>query len=130
MDRLTPEHALQALRQGALLVDIRPEYQRRADGDVPGAIVIERNHLEWRLDPCSPSRIPEATSHDLRWIVLCDEGCSSSLAAESLQMTGLPNVTDVQGGFRRWRAEGCPVTRPDRPARPRLADDDTRLEHT
>jgi rhodanese-related sulfurtransferase len=130
MDRVTPEYALQAMRQGALLVDIRPEYQRRADGDVPGAIVIERNHLEWRLDPCSPSRIPEATSHDLRWIVLCDEGCSSSLAAESLRNSGLLNATDVQGGFRRWRAERCPVTHPDRPARPRLAGDDTRLEHT
>jgi rhodanese-related sulfurtransferase len=108
------------------MVDIRPEYQRRADGDVPGAIVIERNHLEWRLDPCSPSRIPEATRHDLRWIVLCDEGYSSSLAAASLQDAGLVNATDVEGGFQRWRADGCPVTLHNAPARPRLADHDAR----
>jgi rhodanese-related sulfurtransferase len=125
--RMTPQQALQAQRQGAFLVDIRPEYQRRADGDIPAAIVIERNHLEWRLDPCSPSRIPEATTHDLHWIVVCDEGFASSLAAASLQTAGLVNATDMVGGFQQWRADGCPVTRSDQPVPPRVARHDSRV---
>ena len=125
--RLTPRQALRAQAQGAYLIDIRPEYQRRADGDIPAAIVIERNHLEWRLDPCSRARIPEATGHGLCWIILCDQGFSSSLAAASLQAAGLASSTDVIGGFQRWRADGCPIVCGDRPASPRLHRLDTRL---
>ena len=83
--RLTATQAWSAVRDGAFLVDIRPEFQRRADGELPGALVIERVHLEWRCDPASPARVPEATGYDVRWIILCDEGYSSSLAAASLQ---------------------------------------------
>jgi rhodanese-related sulfurtransferase len=125
--RMTPWQALQAQQHGAFLVDTRPEYQRRADGDIPGAIVIERNHLEWRLDPCSPSRTPEAIAHDVRWIVVCDEGFSSSLAAASLQAAGLVNATDMEGGFQRWLADGCPVTLNNPPAPPRVAHYDARV---
>lgn len=124
--RLTPIEAVAALRGDARLVDIRPEYQRRADGDIPAAIVVERNHLEWRLDPHSAWRIPEATRADVRWIVICDEGYSSSFAAASLQQLGLVNATDVAGGFQRWRADGCPVTRHVRPSPPRVARYDRR----
>lgn len=126
LNRLTPRQALQAQRQGAYLVDIRPHYQRQADGDIPTAIVIERNHLEWRLDPCSPSHIPEAVSHDLHWIIICDQGYSSSLAAASLKDAGLHKATDVDGGFQRWRSEGCPVIHSDPPASPRITRHDTR----
>jgi rhodanese-related sulfurtransferase len=125
--RLTPRQALRAQAQGAFLIDIRPEYQRRADGDIPAAIVIERNHLEWRLDPCSRARIPEATDHGLRWIIICDQGFSSSLAAVSLQAAGLGQTTDVIGGFQRWRADGCPIVHSEQPASPRLDRLDTRL---
>ncbi|MGE5828658.1 MAG: rhodanese-like domain-containing protein [Micromonosporaceae bacterium] len=118
--RLTPEAAWQRQREGARLVDIRPEFQRRADGEIPGAIVIERNHLEWRCDPRSYARIPEATDHTVAWIILCDEGFSSSLAAASLQRLGLRQATDVIGGFRAWRAAGLPVERPATPTPPRL----------
>jgi rhodanese-related sulfurtransferase len=119
--RLTPHQAAAALADGALLVDTRPEFQRRADGDVPGAIVIERNQLEWRCDPAGEARIPEAADRDVAWIVLCDEGCSSSLAAASLQAIGCRRATDVIGGFQAWRAAGLPVSRPARPVPPRLA---------
>jgi rhodanese-related sulfurtransferase len=118
--RLDPAEAGQAARAGARLVDIRPESQRRADGEIPGAIVIERNHLEWRLDPTSAGRIPEATDHDIAWIVLCDEGYSSSLAAASLQRLGLRNATDVTGGFHAWKAAGLPMS--PRPPAPRPSD--------
>jgi rhodanese-related sulfurtransferase len=111
LSRLEPHHALDALRRGGFLVDTRPEFQRRADGEIPGAIVIERVHLEWRLDPTSAARIPQAVGHDIEWIVLCDEGYSSSLAAASLRTLGLHKATDVIGGFRAWRAAGLPVTR-------------------
>lgn len=124
--RLTPLETVEALRGDARLVDIRPEYQRRADGDIPVAIVVERNHLEWRLDPRGAWRIPEATRADIRWIVLCDEGYSSSFAAASLHRLGLVNATDVTGGFQRWRADGCPVTRHARPCPPRVAGYDRR----
>lgn len=124
--RLTPRQALRAHQTGSFLVDIRPYYQRSADGDIPGAIVIERNHLEWRLDPCSPSHIPEATAHDQHWIIICDQGYSSSLAAASLQAAGLAMATDVEGGFQQWRDEGCPIVRGNPPATARLATEDTR----
>jgi rhodanese-related sulfurtransferase len=88
LDRLTPESAWRRMRGGAPLVDIRPEFQRRADGEIPGGIIVERNHLEWRCDPCNDARIPEALDHDVAWIVLCDEGFSSSLAAASLRQLG------------------------------------------
>ena len=118
--RLTPAEAAARAVLGAIIVDTRPEFQRRRDGEVPGAVVVERNHLEWRLDPRSCSRIPEATGYDVTWIVLCDEGYSSSLAAHTLRRIGLLNATDVVGGFQCWRAAGLPVTHPDPPTTPRL----------
>lgn len=119
--RLDPERAAAAVEQGARIVDTRPEFQRRADGEIPGAIVIERNHLEWRLDPTSPARIPEAADHDTTWIVVCDQGYSSSLAAASLQTLGLSHATDLIGGFQSWKAANLPVTTPGTPTTPRLS---------
>ncbi|MFI6458215.1 rhodanese-like domain-containing protein [Streptosporangium amethystogenes] len=120
MRRLDPAEAEAAARAAdTFIVDTRPEFQRRRDGEVPGAIVIERNHLEWRLDPHSPARIPEASA-GIRWIVLCDEGYSSSLAAWSLHQLGLRRATDVVGGFQSWLAAGLPVVRPEHPTSPRL----------
>lgn len=120
LHRLDPAQAWEAARHGALLVDIRPEYQRRADGEFPGAIVIERNHLEWRCHPDSPARIPEATGSDIGWIICCSEGDASSLAAATLQALGLAGATDLAGGFQAWRAAGLPISRPATPSRPRL----------
>ncbi|MFZ0218494.1 MAG: rhodanese-like domain-containing protein [Candidatus Dormiibacterota bacterium] len=108
--RLEPAEASSAVARGALLVDIRPEEQRRLEGSVPGALVIERNLLEWRLDPKSPWRIPVIRDHRQQVIVLCSEGYTSSLAAASLQELGLVNATDVVGGFAAWSACGLPAT--------------------
>ena len=119
--RLNPADAYAATQRGALLVDIRPEFQRRRDGEIPSAIVVERNHLEWRLHPDSAARIPEATSVDVQWIVLCDEGYASSLAAAVLKALGLRRATDVVGGFRAWRAVGMPLGAPGQVSAPRLA---------
>jgi rhodanese-related sulfurtransferase len=118
--RVTPEQAAIAVRTGAMLLDTRPEWQRRSDGEIPGAVIIERNHLEWRCDPRCEARVPEAISHDVVWIICCDEGWSSSLAAASLQALGLNKATDVIGGFRAWRAAGLPVSPPGEPGKPRL----------
>jgi rhodanese-related sulfurtransferase len=109
LDRVTPEEAAKLVADGALLVDTRPQWQRDDEGTLPDALVIERNHLEWRLDPASDARIPQATHHDITWIVVCSEGYSSSLAAASLQDLGLRNATDLDGGFRAWKAAGLPV---------------------
>ena len=98
-------------RAGALLVDIRPSAQRRAEGDIPGALVIERNVLEWRLDPTSSARIPPARDHDVRIIVVCSEGYTSSLAAASLQRLGLHRATDLVDGVQAWAAAGLPLVR-------------------
>ncbi|KAF4405584.1 MULTISPECIES: rhodanese-like domain-containing protein [Streptomyces] len=117
--RLTPEQAHTAARTGdAILVDTRPEDRRRTEGGIPGALVVERNHLEWRCDPASGGALPEATGTDLRWVVFCDEGYASSLAAQSLRTIGLRRATDMIGGFRAWRAAGLPVTAPTGPAVP------------
>jgi rhodanese-related sulfurtransferase len=108
LDRLSPEQAFEAQRSGALLVDIRPEANRAADGALPGAVVIERIHLEWRLDPTSQARLPIA-SYDLPVVVFCNEGYASSLAAAALQDIGVTKATDLDGGFHAWRAAGLPV---------------------
>jgi len=107
--RLSPAEAAAACAAGALLVDIRPAAQREREGDVPGARVVERNVLEWRLDPASPDRIPEVTDHDQVVVVLCSAGYTSSLAAATLQDMGFRNATDVAGGFQAWKAAGLPV---------------------
>jgi rhodanese-related sulfurtransferase len=112
LSRLTPEQAYTELGAGAVLIDIRPAGQRAADGEVPGSVVIERNHLEWRLDPESGARLPWASDYELRPIVICQEGYTSSLAAAALQDLGLAKATDVDGGFRAWRAAGLPTARP------------------
>ena len=91
------------LERGALLVDIRPSEDRVAEGELPGATTIDRNALEWRLDPASPHRIPEATDHDREIVLFCNDGYASSLAAETLQRLGLHRATDLDGGYRAWR---------------------------
>ena len=108
-DRVTPQQAFAEQQQGALLIDTRTDEQRRAGGSVPGAIVLDRTVFEWRLDPASPSHIPEVRDHDARIIVLCRQGYSSSLAAASLQELGLHRATDVVGGVEAWVEAGLPV---------------------
>lgn len=108
--RIEPWAAHEAARDGeALLVDIRYAALRDRDGLIPGALVIERNELEWRLDPQGSHRVPEATGHDLRVVIICNEGYASSLAAASLHQLGLRRATDLVGGFQAWRAAGLPV---------------------
>ena len=110
--RLTAAQADAERAAGALLVDTRTESQRRAEGDIPGALVIDRTVLEWRLDPTSASHIAEATDHQVRVIVLCAQGYSSSLAAASLLDLGLVNATDVIGGFEAWETARLPIAKP------------------
>lgn len=112
LPRLDPYAAHTAQSEGAVLVDTRPADRRRTEGAIPGALVIERNHLEWRLDPYNEGALPEATDRDIRWIVFCDEGYASTLAAASLRQIGLPHATDLDGGFRAWRRAGLPVLPP------------------
>ncbi|MGW9675904.1 rhodanese-like domain-containing protein [Streptomyces koyangensis] len=115
LTRLTPEQAQDAARRGALLVDIRYAALRDRDGLIPGALVVERNELEWRLDPQGSHRLPEADRHDREIVVLCNEGYASSLAAASLHDLGLFRAADLIGGFQAWRAAGLPVTAPAAP---------------
>lgn len=89
---------------GALVVDTRPEADRRAEGALPGAVVVERNVLEWRLAPDSPHRLPQVTGPDQVVVVVCNEGYASTLAALTLRQLGLPHATDLDGGYRAWRA--------------------------
>ncbi len=97
------------MRRGALLIDTRPVDQRQRDGTIPGAIVVDRNVLEWRLDPTSPDHMPEITQVDQQVIAICNQGYSSSLVAATLQRIGLRQASDVIGGFEAWAAAGLPV---------------------
>lgn len=108
--RLTRMHASDvpaAVQRGAVLVDIRPQAQRAREGSVPAALVIERNVLEWRCDPTSDARIPQAVGDDVEWVVLCSEGYTSSLAAAALQDLGLHRATDVIGGYWALKETGA-----------------------
>ena len=110
LQRLSPHAAYEiAAKTEGILVDIRPEGQRRIEGSIPGALIVERNVLEWRFDPASSSRLPIATDHDLHVIVFCSEGYTSSLAAAALQDLGLWRATDMAGGFHAWRAASLPT---------------------
>ncbi|WP_405974323.1 rhodanese-like domain-containing protein [Streptomyces sp. NBC_00988] len=110
-ERIEARAAYEAARDDkALLVDIRYAALRDRDGFIPGALVVERNELEWRLDPRGSHRAPEATDHDLRVVVICNEGYASTLAATSLHQLGLHGATDLVGGFQAWKAAGLPVT--------------------
>jgi rhodanese-related sulfurtransferase len=95
-----------ALARGAILVDIRPAAQRVREGSLPGALVIERNVLEWRLDPTSSARLSLAEDHDVEWVIFCSEGYTSSLAAASLQELGLHRATDLIGGYQALKSAG------------------------
>ncbi|WP_369252650.1 rhodanese-like domain-containing protein [Streptomyces sp. R41] len=111
LDRVEAKEAYEAAQAGeALLVDTRYAALRERDGLIPGALVVERNELEWRLDPQGSHRTQEATSHDLRVVVFCNEGYASSLAAASLRQLGLHRATDLVGGFQAWKSAGLPVT--------------------
>ena len=107
--RPSPAEAARAIGEGALLVDMREDDQRRAGGVIPGALVLPRNSLEWRCDPQSRWRHPAITSHDPRLILVCQEGFQSSLAAANLQKLGMHRATDLAGGFVAWREAGLPV---------------------
>jgi rhodanese-related sulfurtransferase len=109
--RLGPLEAATRMASGAVLVDIRPAAQRAVEGSVPGALVVERNVLEWRFDPDSDARLSQATGYDVEVVVLCSEGYTSSLAADALRSLGLHRATDVVGGFHAWVAVGLPVVR-------------------
>ncbi|ALC20440.1 rhodanese-like domain-containing protein [Streptomyces pristinaespiralis] len=111
LERIGPQQAFEAAADGALLVDIRYQALRERDGLIPGALVVERNELEWRLDPQGSHRLPQAVGHDLRIVVICNEGYASSLAALSLHQLGLRRATDLVGGFQAWKSAGLPVTR-------------------
>ncbi len=106
--RLTPRQAFRELSGDGVLIDIRPAAQRAVQGEIPGSTIVERNHLEWRLDPCSDARLAWVTGYDHRIIVFCVDGYTSSLAAAALQDLGLYRATDVIGGYRAWVAEGLP----------------------
>ena len=116
--RLDPHETAAACLRGAMLIDIRPTIQRRWEGEVPGAVVIERNVLEWRLDPASAHRLAQITDHDQEIVVMCSEGYASSLVAATLVDLGYTSAGDLDGGFQAWAKAGLPV-RPGR-RRPRL----------
>jgi len=103
LDRVEPEELAAEVEAGALVVDIRPSETRVPEGELPGALVVDRNVLEWRLDPTGEDRLPEADDPDRRVILVCNEGYASSLAAETLRRMGLSRATDLVGGYRAWR---------------------------
>lgn len=107
--RLTAAEVPDAVRRGAVLVDIRPEAQRSREGDIPDALVIERNVLEWRCDPTSDARLPEAVDDHVEWVIVCSEGYTSSLAAAALLDLGLHRATDVIGGYHALAGAGVPA---------------------
>lgn len=99
--RVEPQELATEMRHGALVVDIRPPAIRSAEGDMPGALVIDRNVLEWRLAPSSPDRVADVLGR--RVVVVCNDGYASTLAAGSLRQVGVEEATDLAGGFRAWK---------------------------
>jgi rhodanese-related sulfurtransferase len=115
LDRVEPADLEAVAAAGALVIDMRPVQQRLRDGELPGALVVDRNVLEWRLDPTSPHRLAVADDPDRRIVLVCNEGYSSSLAAHTLQQLGLRRATDLVGGYTAWVA--YVASQADRPER-------------
>ncbi|WVW86735.1 hypothetical protein I302_108789 [Kwoniella bestiolae CBS 10118] len=115
--RLDPKDAHRATQSSSstFLIDTRPASFREKEGFIPGALIIERNVLEWRLDPTSPDSIDEARRSHFTPIVFCNEGYASTLAVQSLNSLGVKTATDLKGGFRGWKAAGLLVTISDQP---------------
>ena len=105
LDRVPPENLANEIEAGAILVDIRPTEQRARDGDMPRALVIDRNVLEWRMDITGAHHIAEITDQNQRIILVCNEGYASSLAAATLRALGLSRATDLVGGFQAWASD-------------------------
>jgi rhodanese-related sulfurtransferase len=120
IERLTPAEAAAAMHEGALLVDIRSDLARDRDGIVPGSLHIPRTVLEWRLAPDSEWRNPFVGGPERRIVLICDHGCSSTLAAATLVELGFSETCDVTGGFAAWREAGLPVAIAPPPPRDEL----------
>ena len=103
LDRVQPQDLAQEIADGAIVIDTRDSADREAEGALPGAVIVTRNVLEWRMSPSSPTRL-EGITADSRVIIVCNDGFSSSIAAASLHDLGLPRATDLVGGYRAWRA--------------------------
>jgi len=116
LDRVGPGEAAAIAARGGLLVDTRPVEVRRRHGTIPGALIVDRNVLEWRLDPTCPDRLAQVTGFEQEIVVFCQEGYASSLAAASLRTLGLSAATDLDGGFRAWKEAGLPVEPPEDPS--------------
>lgn len=119
LDRLTPAEARDAMARGGIILDTRTYEQRRAHGVIPGAVVMSRNIIEWRVDPTSGWEDPDVVARTGPVIVMCDEGFASSLAAATLRDLGIDDATDMVGGYQAWKAEGLP-TEPAPPPGPPL----------
>ena len=89
---------------GALIIDIRPVAQRAEEGELPGALIVERNVLEWRLDPSGDHRIPEVRGYEQPVVVVCSQGYASSLAADTVRALGYRHSADLIGGYQAWLA--------------------------
>jgi rhodanese-related sulfurtransferase len=112
LDRVTPHTAARLQEHGALIVDIRPQSDRLTEGEIPGSLTIERVVLEWRLDPGGAHRL-DGLRPEQPVVLVCNEGYASSIAAAQAQRLGLTHATDLEGGFRAWKAAGLPVHFPD-----------------
>lgn len=106
IERMYVFEVVDAVRRGAIFVDIRPQAQREREGTLPGALAVERNVLEWRLDPTSSAHLALAVDHDVEWVIVCSEGYTSSLAAASLRQLGLHRATDLVGGYQALKSAG------------------------
>jgi rhodanese-related sulfurtransferase len=113
INRTEPQELASIATEGGLVVDIRPAAQRASEGELPGALVIERNVLEWRLDPEGSHRIPDVTGFDQPVVVVCSAGYASSLAADSLRELGFRRATDLVGGYQAWLAWSRPDAGPE-----------------
>lgn len=109
LTRVSPQEAFALQQQGGLIIDIRPQSDRLAEGEIPGALTVERIVLEWRLDPAGGHRL-DGLHPDRAVVLVCNEGYASSLAAAQAKGLGLTKATDLAGGFRAWKAAGLPVT--------------------
>jgi rhodanese-related sulfurtransferase len=91
-----------------VFVDLRDIRELEREGMIPGAFHCPRGMLEFWIDPESPY-YKDVFGSGKEFVFYCSAAWRSALAADTAQQMGLPQVTELEGGFTAWKAAGMPV---------------------
>ena len=109
VDTLTPAEAMKRSGQDdCVIVDLRDIRERVREGFVPGSLHVPRGMLEFWIDPETPY-YKDVFGSGKHFVLYCQSGWRSALAAKTVQDMGLSPVSHIGGGFKAWVDAGGEV---------------------